>query len=211
MAKLRLDQISLLEFEGPIEPSLVSAGWSPICGVDEAGRGPLAGPVVAAAVIYRECEVIGKCGDSKQLTARVRDELFEGITTTMIFGIGQCTPEEIDELNIRGASLEAMKRAVESLSKRPRLLLVDGRDYVPMQIRSLPIIQGDARVACIGAASIIAKVTRDRIMIEYDALYPGYGFMQHKGYPTLAHRSAVKQLGPTPIHRRSFRGVREYI
>jgi ribonuclease HII len=211
MAKLKLDQISLLEFEGPIEPALVAAGWGPICGVDEAGRGPLAGPVVAAAVIYHACDVIGKCGDSKQLTARVRDDLFEGITTTMIFGVGQCTPEEIDELNIRGASLEAMKRAVESLSKRPRLLLVDGRDCVPMQIKSLPIIRGDARVACIGAASIIAKVTRDRIMIEYDALYPCYGFSQHKGYPTLEHRSAVKQLGPTPIHRRSFRGVREYI
>jgi ribonuclease HII len=211
MAKLKLDQISLLEFEGPIEPALIASGWSPICGVDEAGRGPLAGPVIAAAVVYGECEVIGKCRDSKQLTAKARDKLFEEITTTMIFGVGQCTPEEIDELNIRGASLEAMKRAVDSLSKQPRLLLVDGRDCVPMSIKSLSIVHGDARLRCIGAASIIAKVTRDRIMIEYDKLYPGYGFSQHKGYPTLEHRIAVKQLGPTPIHRRSFRGVREFI
>ena len=211
MVRTKLNQISLLENAGPIEPVLVASGWSPVCGVDEAGRGPLAGPVVAAAVIYRDCEVIARCGDSKQLTAAVRGALYHEIIGSMAFGVGECTPAEIDELNIRKASLEAMRRAVEALDIRPMILLVDGRDQVPMAIKSLPIIHGDARVSCIGAASIIAKVTRDRIMSEYDVLYPEYGFARHFGYPTAEHREIISRIGPTPIHRKSCHGVREYI
>jgi ribonuclease HII len=211
MARSEVDQIAMLELDDPIEPVLIASGWGPVCGVDEAGRGPLAGPVVAAAVVFLECDVVWRCGDSKELTAKVRDRLFDEIKATMDFGIGLCSPAEVDELNIRRASLEAMRRAVDFLTVQPTLLLVDGRDSIPISIKSLPIIRGDARVACIGAASIIAKVTRDRIMAEYDALYPGYGFARHFGYPTPEHRRVISELGTTPIHRKSFRGVREYI
>ncbi len=204
-------QLSLLDQEGPIEPRLLKSGYSIVCGVDEAGRGPLAGPVIASAVVYKDTPAIGKCRDSKQLSGKRRAELFIEIIDHLVYGEGACSPQEIDKMNIRAASLEAMKRAVQSLEKKPDILLVDGKDAVPIKIESWPIIKGDARVSCIAAASIVAKVTRDRIMLEYDIKYPDYGFGQHFGYPTLKHREVIKLLGPCAIHRRSFRGVREFV
>jgi ribonuclease HII len=211
MDKHDSSQMSFNDRIDPIELRLLKSGYSVVCGVDEAGRGPLAGPVIAAAVIFRKCLVIKQCRDSKQVSRSKREELFAEIVKQLEFGIGECSETEIDKMNIRAASLEAMKRAVLNLNARPDILLVDGRDSIPIDIKSLPIIKGDARVACIGAASIIAKVTRDCIMTEYDCEYPGYGFGQHFGYPTLMHRNAIKSLGPCKIHRVSFRGVREYI
>lgn len=203
--------LNFIRIDPDFERTLLRDGYKYICGVDEAGRGPLAGPVVAAAVIFKECTVLGKCRDSKQLTKLKREELFDEILNELQVGIGQCSPQEIDELNIRQASLEAMRRAVTDLQIQPDILLVDGRDAVPMNIKSLPMIKGDARISVISAASIVAKVTRDRLMIDYDKEYPMYGLSQHFGYPTLKHREAIKLYGPCPIHRKSFRGVREYI
>ena len=181
-----------------------------ICGVDEAGRGPLAGPVVAAAVILDKKRRINGLNDSKQLTEERRDILAIRIRERAIaWGIGVATVEEIDTVNIRQANFLAMRRAFDQLGVKPTHVLVDGNDPPPIPCRITCIIGGDALETCISAASILAKTHRDSIMVEMCARYPGYGFSQHKGYSVAAHLDALKRLGPSPIHRRSFRPVRE--
>jgi len=187
-----------------------------IAGVDEAGRGPLAGPVVAAAVILNPNDPIDGVNDSKKLSARRREALFSEIQArALAVGVGIVASEEIDRINIYQASLRAMAQAVEMLPAAaeglvPDHLLVDAMTIPGQMIPQQGIIKGDAKSASIAAASIIAKVTRDRLMVHYDGLYPGYGFSGHKGYPTVSHKEAVQRLGPCPIHRRSFRGVKEF-
>lgn len=179
-------------------------------GVDEAGRGCLAGAVVAAAVILHPQRAISGLDDSKNLTAKKREQLFDIIKQkAMCYSVSQASVEEIDQFNILGASLLAMKRAVEALVITPEHILVDGNSIPDWDYASEAVIRGDKRVAAIGAASILAKVTRDREMIELDKQYPGYGLAKHKGYPTKTHKAMLKRLGVTPIHRRSYRPVRE--
>lgn len=202
--------IPIISGNPPFEKTLIASGISCFCGVDEAGRGPLAGPVVAAAVVFRDCPALWSARDSKSLSPRARSEQFARITEELTFAVGMCDPEEIDRVNILQASLLAMSRAVTKLAQAPTLILVDGLYRLKMEIPSRAIVRGDARVAIIGAASIVAKVTRDRIMTEYDGIYPGYGFARHFGYPTLEHRMKIRALGPCPIHRRTFRGICEY-
>jgi len=194
----------------PIESELAASGIVLVCGVDEAGRGPLAGPVVAAAVMFRDCDLLWRARDSKVLSDGSREEYFASAQDELVYAVASCTPNEIDELNILRASLLAMEKAVGGLPVAPELTLVDGNRRLREVIPSRAIVHGDARVAVISAASIIAKVTRDRLMREYDRQYPGYGFAQHFGYPTELHRRNLRQLGPCPIHRRSYRGVREF-
>jgi ribonuclease HII len=194
-----------------LERALVNARVPHFCGVDEAGRGPLAGPVVAAAVLYRDCSALWNACDSKRLSPSVREQRFARIAKEMEFAVGACDGEEVDRLNILEASLQAMRRAVQRLGGKLTLALVDGKHDLGAGFWSRAIVRGDARVALIGAASIVAKVTRDRMMIEYDRLYPGYGFAHHFGYPTAEHRLRIRQLGPCPIHRKTFRGVREFL
>ena len=181
--------------------------YSYICGIDEAGRGPLAGPVVAGAVILpRGCEIL-HLNDSKKLSAARREELYDEIMEKAVsVGVGMASPARIDEINILQATYEAMRQAVDSLSTEPELLLNDAVTIPEMTIPQVPIIMGDAKSVSIAAASIIAKVTRDRLMIQYDDILPGYGFAQNKGYGSKEHIEALKSLGPTPIHRRSFIG-----
>ncbi len=178
-----------------------------ICGVDEAGRGPLAGPVVAGAVILpRDCRIL-YINDSKQLSEKKREELYEVIMEKAVScGIGSASPERIDEINILQATYEAMREAIGKLDPAPDILLNDAVTIPGVAIRQIPIIKGDAKSITIGAASIIAKVTRDRLMTEYDRVYPEYGFAGNKGYGSAAHIEALKKYGPTPIHRRSFIG-----
>jgi ribonuclease HII len=181
-----------------------------VCGIDEAGRGPLAGPVCAAAVILDKKRQIRGLNDSKQLTEERRDVLAARIKERAIaWSIGWATSEEIDAVNIRQANFLAMRRAFEGLSVKPTHALVDGNDPPPIHAKVTCIIGGDALEACISAASILAKTARDAAMVEFCAQYPGYGFSQHKGYSVAAHLEALKRLGPSPIHRRSFRPVRE--
>jgi ribonuclease HII len=176
-----------------------------IAGVDEAGRGPLAGPVVAAAVILPISHGINGLRDSKQLSAKKRESLFIEICEKAIaFGIGRAEAAEIDAINILKASLLAMKRAVEALSITPTKVLVDGNRSPDLNYPVEAIVGGDRKIEAISAASILAKVTRDAEMIALDETYPGYGFLQHKGYPTKAHYAALKILGPCNIHRLSF-------
>ena len=178
-----------------------------ICGIDEAGRGPLAGPVVAGAVILPKDCVILYINDSKKLSPARREELYEVIMEQAVaVGIGQIGPQRIDEINILQATYEAMRQAIGSLSVTPEILLNDAVTIPGVEIPQVPIIKGDAKSISIGAASIIAKVTRDRLMVDYDRQYPGYGFAENKGYGSAAHIEALKRLGPTPIHRRSFIG-----
>ena len=176
-----------------------------ICGIDEVGRGPLAGPVVAGAVILpKNCEIL-YINDSKKLSAAKREELYDVIMDQAIAtGIGMASPQRIDEINILQATYEAMREAINNLSQKPDILLNDAVTIPMVDIQQVPIIKGDAKSISIGAASIIAKVTRDRMMVEYDAVYPGYGFASNKGYGAAAHIRALKELGPTPIHRQSF-------
>ena len=176
-----------------------------ICGIDEVGRGPLAGPVVAGAVILpKDCSIL-YLNDSKQLSARKREELYEVIMKEAVAtGIGYASPERIDEINILQATYEAMREAVGRLCVKPDILLNDAVTIPGLPMRQVPIIKGDAKSASIAAASIIAKVTRDRIMVQYDSVFPRYGFEANKGYGAAAHIDALKRLGPTPIHRRSF-------
>jgi ribonuclease HII len=181
-----------------------------VCGIDEAGRGPLAGPVCASAVILDKKRQIRGLNDSKQLTEERRDILAVRIKERAIaWGIGWASVEEIDTVNIRQANFLAMRRAFEALSVRPTHALVDGNDPPPLYCKITCIIGGDAQEACISAASILAKTARDARMLELDAEHPGYGFAQHKGYSVAAHLEALQRLGPSPIHRRSFRPVRE--
>ena len=178
-----------------------------ICGIDEAGRGPLAGPVVAGAVILpKDCGIL-YINDSKKLSPARREELYEVIMEQAVaVGIGQIGPQRIDEINILQATYEAMRQAIGSLSVTPEILLNDAVTIPGVEIPQVPIIKGDAKSISIGAASIIAKVTRDRLMADYERQYPGYGFAENKGYGSAAHIEALKRLGPTPIHRRSFIG-----
>ncbi len=183
-------------------------GW--VAGVDEVGRGPLAGNVVAAAVILDWDQPISGLMDSKKLSEKRRDALFPIIMEqAKAVSIAQASPEEIDKLNILHASMLAMERAVAGLSLQPDFVLVDGNRLPKFDLPAEAIVKGDQRVASISAASIIAKVVRDRQMLEADALYPQYGFKQHKGYPTKVHVEQLRQHGPSPIHRHSFRPVRE--
>ncbi len=176
-----------------------------ICGIDEAGRGPLAGPVVAGAVVLPEnCQILF-LNDSKQLSAKKREELYDIIREKAVCtGTGVVGPERIDEINILQATYEAMRQALRGLSVSPDVLLNDAVTIPGVNIRQVPIIKGDAKSVSIAAASIVAKVTRDRMMVEYDRLYPGYGFAANKGYGSGMHLEALKRLGPSPIHRRSF-------
>jgi ribonuclease HII len=186
-------------------------GYRYVAGVDEAGRGPLAGPVVAAAVILPDGLILPGVDDSKKLTAALRDELFDTISReALAVGVGIGGHELVDRINILQATLSAMRDAILSLSTAPDFLLIDGISAIPMNIAQRTIKKGDGLSFSIAAASIIAKVTRDRIMQEYDALYPGYGFAAHKGYGAASHLAAIAALGPSPIHRKSFRGVKEY-
>jgi ribonuclease HII len=183
-----------------------------ICGVDEAGRGPLFGDVVAAAVILDPTAPIEGLGDSKKLTEKVRERLYDQIYARAIsVGVGRASVEEIDQLNILQASMLAMQRAVESLSRQPDLALIDGNRCPVLTCASEAIIKGDAKEISIGAASIVAKVTRDREMLEWHTLYPHYGLDKHKGYPTSLHLKALEQYGVSPQHRRSFAPVRRLI
>ena len=176
-----------------------------LCGIDEADRGPLAGPVCAACVILPKDEEILYINDSKKVTPKRREALYDEIREKAVaYGIAMAGPERIDEINILNATYEAMRDALGQLSVRPDILLNDAVRIPGVSIRQMPIIGGDGKSISIAAASILAKVTRDRLMLEMDAKYPEYGFAQHKGYGTAAHIEALKKYGPCPIHRRSF-------
>jgi len=176
-----------------------------ICGVDEVGRGPLAGPVVAGAVILpKDCSLL-YLNDSKQLSEKKREELYDKILSEAVAAaVGEASPERIDEINILQADYEAMRQAISKLGVVPDLLLNDAVTIPDVDIKQVPIIKGDAKSASIAAASILAKVTRDRMMVEYDSKYPEYRFASNKGYGSAEHIAALKKYGPTPIHRRSF-------
>ena len=181
------------------------ASYSYICGIDEVGRGPLCGPVVAGAVILPKiCDIL-YINDSKKLSEKKREELYDIIMEKAIaVGIGYATPERIDEINILQATYEAMREAVSKLSVRPDLLLNDAVTIPELSIEQVPIIKGDTKSISIGAASIVAKVTRDRLMCEYDSVFPEYGFASNKGYGSAKHIEALQKYGPCPIHRKSF-------
>ncbi len=193
----RIEQLKFYEKE--------YAQFGHVCGIDEVGRGPLAGPVVAGAVILPEnCNIL-YINDSKKLTAKKREELYSVIMDQAVaVGIGMVSPQRIDEINILQATYEAMRQAIQNLSVTPDILLNDAVTIPDVSIRQVPIIKGDAKSISIGAASIVAKVTRDRLVEEYDAILPGYGFASNKGYGSAAHIAAIKANGPTPIHRRTF-------
>ena len=176
-----------------------------LCGIDEVGRGPLAGPVVACAVILpKNCDILW-LNDSKKLTAKKREELYDVILDEAVsVGIGMASPERIDEINILQATYKAMQQAISKLSIKPDLLLNDAVTIPDVEIEQIPIIKGDAKSISIGAASIIAKVTRDRLMAEYDELMPEYGFASNKGYGSAEHIAAIKKYGASPIHRMTF-------
>lgn len=176
-----------------------------VCGIDEVGRGPLAGPVVAGAVILpRDCDIL-YINDSKKLSEKKREELYEVILEKAVsYGIGMVSPARIDEINILQATYEAMRQAIQNLSVVPDILLNDAVTIPQVDIRQVPIIKGDAKSISIGAASIMAKVTRDRLMVEYDKIMPEYGFASNKGYGSQMHIDALQKYGPSPIHRRSF-------
>ena len=178
-----------------------------ICGIDEVGRGPLAGPVVACALILpKDCFIL-YVNDSKKLSETKREELFDIIMDRAVsVGLGQVENDRIDEINILQATYEAMRQAIGRLDPKPDILLNDAVTIPGVDIRQVPIIKGDAKSISIASASIVAKVTRDRLMAEYDKVYPGYGFAKNKGYGSAGHIEAIKRLGPAPIHRRSFIG-----
>ena len=179
--------------------------YSYICGIDEAGRGPLAGPVVAGAVILpKDCRIL-YINDSKKLSEKRRNELFDIIKEEAVtYGIGIIDAARIDEINILQATYEAMREAISKLAVEPGILLNDAVTIPEMVIPQVPIIKGDAKSVSIAAASILAKVTRDRLMVEYDKVMPEYGFAGHKGYGSKEHIEAIKKYGPTPIHRKTF-------
>ena len=202
----------LLAYEKEIERSKALqkyereyAAYQHICGIDEVGRGPLAGPVVAGAVILpKNCSIL-YINDSKKLSEKKREELYDIIMEQAVaVGIGYSTPERIDEINILQATYEAMREAISKLAAEPDLLLNDAVTIPQVSIKQVPIIKGDAKSISIGAASIVAKVTRDRLMVQYDEVYPEYGFASNKGYGAKAHVEALKKYGPCPIHRKSF-------
>ena len=176
-----------------------------ICGIDEVGRGPLAGPVVAGAVILPKDDMILYLNDSKKLSEKKREMLYDEIMNRAVAtGIGMASPARIDEINILQATYEAMRMAIDNLKVRPDILLNDAVTIPQVEIPQGPIIKGDAKSVSIAAASIIAKVTRDRLMAEYDKIMPEYGFASHKGYGSKSHIEAIRQYGPSPIHRATF-------
>lgn len=202
----------LLAYEKEVERSAALqkyereyAAYRYICGIDEAGRGPLAGPVVAGAVILpKDCDIL-YINDSKKLSEKKREELYDIIMERAVaVGTGFSTPERIDEINILQATYEAMREAIDKLQPAPDLLLNDAVTIPQVSIKQVPIIKGDAKSISIGAASIVAKVTRDRLMVQYDKVYPQYGFASNKGYGARAHVEALQKYGPCPIHRKSF-------
>lgn len=180
-------------------------GYTAVCGCDEAGRGPLCGPVVAAAVILPRGLIIEGLDDSKKLTEKKREALFEKITKSAVaYAVAEATPEEIDEINILNASMLAMRRAVDALSVKADFALIDGNCSRGFEIPTQTVVKGDSKSYSIAAASILAKVTRDRGCEELDRQYPMYGIAKHKGYPTKDHMDSVRKYGPSPIHRKSF-------
>ena len=186
------------------------SAYANICGIDEAGRGPLCGPVVAGAVILpKNCDIL-YINDSKKLSEKMREVLYDEIAEGAVsWAVGVVSAERIDEINILQATYEAMREAVNKLKVKPDILLNDAVTIPDLEIPQVPIVKGDAKSQSIAAASIMAKVTRDRIMQEYDRMYPEYGFARHKGYGTKAHIEALKEYGPCPIHRRTF--IKKYI
>jgi len=178
-----------------------------VCGIDEVGRGPLAGPVVAGAVILPgDCDIL-YINDSKKLSEKKREELYDIIAEKAVaWAVGYASNERIDEINILQATYEAMRQAISNLKVKPDILLNDAVTIPGVDIRQVPIIKGDAKSISIGAASIMAKVTRDRLMVQYDEVFPGYGFASNKGYGSAAHIEAIKSIGPCPIHRKTFIG-----
>jgi len=211
--KRQNEQLALMSPGAPdpfaFEGAARRRGFVRVAGVDEAGRGPLAGPVVAAAVILPDGTVIDGVGDSKLIPEPRREALFEDIHVRAHVGVGLATHAEIDRLNILRASLLAMVRAVEALPIEADHLLIDGNQRIDLPRSQQAIVGGDGRSASIGAASIVAKVTRDRMMRDYCARFPGYGFSSHKGYATPEHYDALRRLGASPIHRLTFNGVRD--
>lgn len=194
------------------EDRLGQQGLIPVAGVDEAGRGPLAGPVVAGAVILPTDIDFSPFRDSKKMSAQARQRVFNLLTDHDIpYGVGLSSPAEIDRINILQASLLAMRRAVENLSAQPAALLIDGKFTIAMDLPQEALIKGEDKSASIAAASIVAKVSRDQLMTELAEQYPLYRFEQHKGYPTKLHKALISEHGPCPIHRRTFKGVREYL
>ena len=187
------------------ENQCTEQGYSSICGVDEAGRGPLAGPVCAAAIILKPNDIIEGVNDSKKLSEKKREALYDVIKArAAAYSIAFASVEEIEELNILNATMLAMKRAVEGLPKAADYAIIDGNKIPDLSIPCSAIVKGDANSMSIAAASILAKVTRDRLMLEYDKEYPQYMFAKHKGYGTRVHIQAIREYGPCPIHRMSF-------
>lgn len=194
------------------EKKLRLQGVTLIAGIDEAGRGPLAGPVVAAAVILPEHFDLPGLTDSKKLTAKKREQLFVPIRQqALAVGVGFVHADEVDEINILQATLKSMCQAVSRLKVEPQHLLIDGISPVPLRLAQQTIKKGDSRSLSIAAASVIAKVVRDRMMVVYDRQYPQYGFAGHKGYGSAKHRALIAEHGPCPLHRKSFAGVREHV
>jgi ribonuclease HII len=197
----------MLEYESTAR----SKGYHVIAGIDEAGRGPLAGPVVAAAVFFAKDSKFEGLDDSKKLSPKIREFFFKIIKEQALsYGIGIVDVEKIDKINILQASLLAMKNAVENLSEKPNLLLIDGNQKIDSDIKQWTIIKGDSLSQSIAAASVLAKVTRDKLMEKYHKQFPQYAFNKHKGYGTRLHRDLIKKYGPCPIHRRTFKGVSEF-
>lgn len=188
-----------------LENAVRGEGYGVVCGVDEAGRGPLAGPLCAAAVILPRGLVIEGLNDSKKLTEKRRESLYVEITSSAeAYGIAFASVEEIEKLNILGATYLAMNRAIAALGREIDLALIDGNRNAGIEYPSRAVVKGDSLCASIAAASVLAKVTRDRYMTELDERYPGYGFAKHKGYGTKAHYAAIRELGASPVHRPSF-------
>lgn len=199
------EEIERLKEMLKIEDSLYSEGYEYICGIDEAGRGPLCGPVVAAAVILPKDKYIEGVNDSKKLSPKKREKLYDDIKKEAIsVGIGIVDVDIIEEINILNATKLAMIKAVKDLKIKPDYLLIDGNQLIDIDIEKQTVVSGDAKSESIAAASIIAKVTRDRMLVNFDKLYPEYGFAKHKGYGTKIHIEAIKKYGLTPIHRKSF-------
>ena len=201
-AKLEKERARIEEMK-VYEKEYESHGW--ICGIDEVGRGPLCGPVVASAVILpKDCQIL-YLNDSKKLSEKKREELYDIIMEQAVaVGIGMASPERIDEINILQATYEAMRQAISGLKVKPAVLLNDAVTIPGVDIPQIPIVKGDAKSVSIAAASIIAKVTRDRMMMEYDRMYPGYDLASNKGYGTKVHMEALRTVGPCEIHRKTF-------
>ena len=204
-----MDIFTAMSFH-PFEQEVHKEGYAAVAGVDEAGRGPLAGPVVAAAVILNN-DIPGGVNDSKALSANQRETIFQALNQgDAVIGTGVVDQFEIDRINILQATVRAMQQAVSALKSSPDYLLVDGKYLPKFDYPARAIIHGDSRCKSIAAASVVAKVTRDQMLVDLDKFFPGYGFAQHKGYGTKQHREAIERFGPTPLHRLSFGGVKEH-